>query len=529
MKSWRLADMDYVIAKYIRLSIEDAKTDSLSIENQRLLLDSHIAGMDAPDATILEFVDNGYSGTNFERPAVTELLEHVCAGNVNCIVVKDFSRFGRNAIESGYFLQRVFPLFRTRFIAVSDMFDSIELEGDTGGIDISFKLLVHEQYSRDLSRKIKASRREKARRGEAISKNCAFGFKKVGDHLEIDEPAADTVRLIFNMAAEGKNYAEIAERLYVDKRPYPSEYRKAGGSEPEEGFSCVWNKPVLFTMLKDEQYAGTYVAGKSMRTEIGTTKHIDIDESEWIRIPDFHPIIVTSELFYTVQRILNTKTEPIRRREVTTSDRYNNIDRPLKGKVFCGCCDHRLRVSSTRNAVFSCQFTSAAPDSDCYRMRISDSELSSIVLEAIRGKAKGFESAYPKQKKANTPIHTETELSRLIGAAENEKKTLYEQFIRCEISIEGFKTAKAPLDSEIERLVLAYNTLKAEIGKKAEIKELRKQLRELTETAFMENTLSQPLVDLLIDRVSVFPDCKVDIVWKLAAFDHVDRKEKDNQ
>jgi len=118
----------------------------MSIENQRLFLDSYIAGMDEDDATVLEFVDNGYSGTHFERPAVQELLELVRTGKINCIVCKDFSRFGRNMIEAGYFLQMVFPLYRTRFVSVSDAFDSAEHEGDTGGLEVAFKLLISEQY-----------------------------------------------------------------------------------------------------------------------------------------------------------------------------------------------------------------------------------------------------------------------------------------------------------------------------------------------------------------------------------------------
>ena len=205
----------YVIAKYIRLSIEDAKNDSLSVESQRLLLDAHIAEMCVPDSEVLEFVDNGHSGTNFERPAVQELLELVRQGKVNCIAVKDVSRFGRNMIETGYYIERVFPLFRIRFIAVSDNHDSAEHEGDTGGMELAFKFLIHEQYSKDLGLKIKTAKHAKAIRGELIMKNCAFGYKKVENRLEIDEPAAETVRLIFDMAATGSSLADIAARLYA--------------------------------------------------------------------------------------------------------------------------------------------------------------------------------------------------------------------------------------------------------------------------------------------------------------------------
>jgi DNA invertase Pin-like site-specific DNA recombinase len=141
---------EYTIAKYIRLSLDENITDSMSIENQRLILDKHIADMDIPNARILEMVDNGYSGTNYERPAVQELLAMVREGKIDCIAVKDFSRFGRNAIETGYFIEQVFPLFRTRFISVSDYFDSDKHEGGTGGMEVAFKFIMHEYYSKDL-------------------------------------------------------------------------------------------------------------------------------------------------------------------------------------------------------------------------------------------------------------------------------------------------------------------------------------------------------------------------------------------
>lgn len=142
----------YVIALYIRLSIEDYKYDSLSIENQSLVLHEYAASMpEALNAEIMEFIDNGYSGTNFERPQVQKLIELVRANQIDCIIVKDFSRFGRNSIETGYFIERVFPLFHTRFISISDDFDSSKFKGDTGGMDMAFKYLISEYYSRDMS------------------------------------------------------------------------------------------------------------------------------------------------------------------------------------------------------------------------------------------------------------------------------------------------------------------------------------------------------------------------------------------
>lgn len=172
----------YKIALYIRLSLEDSKYDSLSIENQRMILNEYALSMpEAVNAELREFVDNGYSGTNFERPAIQELLELVRANKVDCIIVKDFSRFGRNSLETGYFMERVFPLFHTRFISVSDDYDSTRYKGDTGGMDVAFKYLIAEYYSRDMSIKEKSAKYAKMERGEYQSKICPYGYRKSAD------------------------------------------------------------------------------------------------------------------------------------------------------------------------------------------------------------------------------------------------------------------------------------------------------------------------------------------------------------
>lgn len=197
----------YVIALYIRLSIEDYKYDSLSIENQSLVLHEYAASMpEALNAEITEFIDNGYSGTNFERPQVQKLIELVRANQIDCIIVKDFSRFGRNSIETGYFIERVFPLFHTRFISISDDFDSSKFKGDTGGMDVAFKYLISEYYSRDMSIKTKSAKYAKMQRGEYQSKICPYGYRKSADgRMEPDPEAAAVVQLIFQLAAEGIN------------------------------------------------------------------------------------------------------------------------------------------------------------------------------------------------------------------------------------------------------------------------------------------------------------------------------------
>ena len=282
------------------------------------MLDKHIAELAVPNAEIMEFVDNGYTGLNFERPAVQEMLELVREGRVNCIIVKDFSRFGRNAIEAGYFIERVFPLYCVRFISVSDYFDSSEHDGGTGGLEVAFKFLVHEQYSRDLSKKIKSATHEKMKRGELVRKNCAFGYKlNERRQMVIDEPAAETVRLIFALKRDNKSLSQIAGRLYEQKYPAPSEYRKNAVNP-----SCIWNPGVISYILGDAQYTGTYIAGRFANGDINSKTQVKNAESDWIKIPDRHPAIIGEDLFREVQEIISAKAKPLRKRRVLPFERF---------------------------------------------------------------------------------------------------------------------------------------------------------------------------------------------------------------
>ena len=194
----------YIIALYIRLSVEDLKAESMSIENQKYALHQYVDAMeDVSNPEVQEYIDNGFTGTNFERPAVQKLFDLAQKGAVNCIIVKDFSRFGRNSIEVEYYLERVFPLYNVRFVSINDGYDSTQLQGDTGGINVAFKYLLNELYSRDLSIKYRSAKFAKFRRGEYQSKICPYGYRKSENgRMEPDEEAAETVQLIFTLAQQ---------------------------------------------------------------------------------------------------------------------------------------------------------------------------------------------------------------------------------------------------------------------------------------------------------------------------------------
>lgn len=328
---------EYVIAKYIRLSVDDEITDSLSISNQHLMLDRLIDEMEIPNATVMDFVDNGYSGTNMERPALQELLELVRSGRVNCIVVKDFSRFSRNMAESGYYIEKVFPLYRIRFISISDRFDSKE---DMGGIDVSFRFLMHEFYSQDLSKKVKSARRIKMVRGENIVANAIYGYRKndVGK-WEPEETSSSVVVLIYEMALAGFPPAVIKEKLCMAGYPTPREHieiLRGKDIDPK----CLWENRAVLRILTNEQYIGTYVSGKQVSKAIGSHSKILTDKSEWIVIPNSHPPIISKEIFERVQHLLKNSLKCNRTVKPVNSSWKDETSHP-----------HRLRMIEGKKVV----------------------------------------------------------------------------------------------------------------------------------------------------------------------------------
>jgi DNA invertase Pin-like site-specific DNA recombinase len=491
---------DYTIAKYIRLSLDDSHSDSMSIENQRLILDKHIADMDIPNARILEMVDNGYSGTNYERPAVQELLTLVREGKIDCIAVKDFSRFGRNAIETGYFIERVFPLFRTRFISVGDNFDSAEHEGDTGGMEIAFKFLMHEYYSKDLSRKIKSARHEKMRRGEAVNKNCAYGYRLNSKRqLEIDEVAADTVKLIFTLAAIGYGTRQISSSLYNDKRLKPSAHQ--GNLTGKPGTEYIWKDSRIYTILRDEQYTGMYIAGKFKSEKVGSRRTVRIPESEWIKIPNHHPIIIDIEQFNKVQEMLKAS-------EHKTYKPPQPRDYLLRKKAFCGCCGHSLDYSATKNPVYMCRFTSVAYDTDCYRFRIKAVELETKLLTIMKERASVIISDYETNNLDDSTDSANNE--QRSADLQDENRRLYEQFVLGNIGLDEYKAAKANLNADIGRLKRITFDFAEQVTTET--------LREIAQTVVKSKTLTRQLVDVLINKVHVYPDKHIEVDWKISGF-----------
>lgn len=500
----------YVIALYIRLSIEDYKYDSMSIENQRLVLNEYAAGMpEALNSEVLEFIDNGYSGTNFERPQVQKLIEMVRENKIDCIIVKDFSRFGRNSIETGYFLERVFPLFHTRFISVSDDYDSNNYKGDTGGMDVAFKYLISEYYSRDMSIKTKSAKYAKMQRGEYQSTICPYGYRKSADgRMDPDPEAATVVQLIFQLAAEGKNAPSIAKELYKRGIPTPAEYKIARGQKTHDISRThgIWCDSTIVRYLADERYTGTYIIGKRAVLEVGGNNSRFKDRLKWYIIPDHHPAIVDKALFDKVQETVRRFSQPHKKQR----------DYLLKGIGFCGCCDHALSYVSNKRPYFVCRRSQAAENGPCHDLKVDALELEQAIFQTIKAQLEAVLSIRKDGSiSLDTVVAERTEYEKQIEALEDSKQSLFEQYIMGEIDVGNYKSQKASYDAAILKAKNARAAIAAQAKKKKEEQNRQSSRTEIAKAITDAESLTPELVSLLIEKVYIFPDKRIEIAYKV--------------
>lgn len=331
----------YHAAIYVRLSKEDgdvavsSKTESNSISNQKELIRNFLK--DKKDIVVVsERVDDGYSGSSFERPAFKLMLEDIRKGVVDCVIVKDLSRFGREYIDAGRYIERLFPALGVRFIAINDGYDSLGGKGQPDEIIIPFKNLINDAYCRDISVKIRSHLEVKRKNGEFIGSFAPYGYQKDEDsrnRLVIDPVAAGTVRDIFRMKLHGMSQDAIADRLNSTGVLSPMEYKNASGSSYQTSFRtgerAQWSAVTVRRILENECYIGNLVQGRQTTPNHKVKKPIVKPEAEWVRIEKSHEPVVSDRDFDIVQRLLKMDT----RMSPGQAEVY-----PLAGMAVCADC-----------------------------------------------------------------------------------------------------------------------------------------------------------------------------------------------
>lgn len=336
----------YKATAYIRLSYtDDRSSESDSVSNQRKLIENFVQRN--PDIEVVsEKIDDGYSGIIFDRPAFKEMMQDVTDGNINCVIVKDLSRLGREYIETGRYLRRVFPAYGVRFIAITDNIDTAhESSGDD--LTVSVKNIMNEAYCRDISIKTRTSLDVKRRNGDFVGAFTVYGYMKSEENknqLVPDPYAARVVRDIFRMRLEGASALRIARELNRLGILSPLAYKKNNGLPyAKKGYAdkedCKWSATTIIRILQDETYTGTLVQGKQGTPHYKIKQMEQRPESEWIRIPDAHEALIAKQDFDLVQRIRNLDTR--------TAPKEDTVYL-FSGVLICGCCGNRMTRKTNR-------------------------------------------------------------------------------------------------------------------------------------------------------------------------------------
>ncbi|MCD8374456.1 MAG: recombinase family protein [Oscillospiraceae bacterium] len=502
------------VVMYLRISNEDtdvrekSKCESNSIAHQRWMLTDFVRNHpDLCDAELDEICDDGWSGRSFERPGMTELLERVKRGAVQCIVVKDFSRFGRDYLTVGNYISRVFPFMGVRFISVNDSFDSTR-PGDIDSLDTSFKTLIYDLYSRELSQKVKAAKKQRAEQGLFLSTYAPYGYVKDSsnkNHLVVDEPAAEIVRRIFQMALDGYSTREIAFTLNQEGVITPMRYKRSMGVL--RNWRCVsennfWTSGNVGTILRDQRYVGTIVNGKSEQTNVGHHNTVLKDREDWIICENKHEAIISKTDFDSVQALFAQRAKKI----------YSaQGERPLKGKVFCGICGHAMRRSSKPRIQYRCSTHFYTDEYPCTGHGTDEADIFDAILEAIHYYARlavqldNINTARQKHVKLE-----KKNIGKKLTALQNEKlrldgslQELYEHFADGELSRETYLLQKSSITERVQQITDETSSLEQSMTDSSD--EQSEVITKYIGYAEIE-ALTSEIIDELVNRVNIYSD-----------------------
>lgn len=380
----------YDTALYLRLSRDDTdidgrtKTESNSISSQRDLLRAYVKSHE--DLQIFDiYIDDGYSGADFKRPEFERMMEDIRAGKVNCVIVKDLSRFGRDYIEAGRFIQKTFPAFHVRFIAVTDNYDSLSADTTDSTLVLPIKNFVNDSYCRDISVKVKAHQKVKRLEGKCISAFTVYGYLKSPNdknQLIIDEYAADVVRKIFSWKIAGMSLGAIAKRLNDLGILSPMEYKKSLGIKFSTGFESAgtakWAAASVKRILINRVYIGYMEQGKQEKISYKVNKRIVKPEHEWIQVKNTHEAIISETDFTVVQELLKFDGR-------TSAD--TNTANLFSGILMCADCKtpmiKRVNTYKGKKKIFYiCQTKNKSLG--CTRHSIEEDVLKKILLGEIK-------------------------------------------------------------------------------------------------------------------------------------------------
>ena len=515
-KTWRACG-------YVRLSHEDGdKEESNSITGQKNLIRDFFSRHPELEECSMA-VDDGFSGSSFERPAFRKMMDDVRAGKIDCIVVKDLSRFGRNYLDAGEYIEKIFPFFGVRFIAVNDNYDSLD-NAASDELVVPFKNLINEAYCRDSSIKIRSCLEVKRRRGDFTGAFAVYGYLKDPqnkNHLVVDAFAADVVRDIYQWKLEGVSAADIAGRLNADGILAPMDYKRQQGLRFATPFRIrprsPWSATAVLRILKNPVYTGILEQGKNTTLSYKVKKRVAKPRGEWAVVESAHEAVVDRQDFLSVQKVLALDT-----RKSPGRDRVELFS----GMVLCGECGAamvRKTVPSGGKKYIYYVCAAHKNEKTCFSHSIRDTALEKIVLESLQKQIQYIISLAGLLEMADTAPLRKAGAKKVQERMESRKReadryrrlmeSLYENMVDGVITREEYHELKknySEFCSEAEKQAEGLQeemvrTLESSVDGNGWMKQFKKygNITELDRTAVVS----------LIDRIFIYRDRRVDIIY----------------
>ena len=522
-------------AIYARLSVENSgkDDDGNSLQNQIAVCEDYLDG--CPHLQLMEvYSDNGRTGTVFNRPAWNRLMDDVRTGKVQCIVVRDLSRFGRDYVETGNYLEKIFPALGTRFISVKENFDNFTCGNAMESLSVSLQNLVNAMYSRDISKKVSTALRAQMETGNFRNRNLPYGYLWNGDKTAyvVDEEAAAVVRQIFEWKRQEVSVYTIVERLKAGGVESPERHKRRagarnGGNIQGEG----WCPSTIRGILQNRAYIGEMICGKSETALYKGLKKRITEMDKWIVVPDAHPPIVSVSDFEAVERQMQKDSAHRETAMEWSADIRAGMIDLFAGKIFCADCGKRMyykrqRICGCKNVtfrgVYDCSTHVRRGHATCFNHFIRQDALDEKVFNAIRDQLQvaldyerlllamrggsGEASVREKHKAAVASVKLR------LNALKKKRAGLYESYVEGILNEEEYAFAKQTYEEQYE----ALNRLLDEAVERRErflasISPDNKWLTMMRGAAGMTG-LTQELVDAMIEKVLVYGEGRIKVV-----------------
>lgn len=523
---------------YVRLSVEDnGKKDADSIENQQVLLTEYV---DSRPYLILTdiYVDNGYTGTDFDRPEFVRLLDDVRSGKINCIVVKDLSRLGRNYVEAGDYIEKVFPFLGVRFIAVNDNYDSDSLSS-SDELGASLKNVVNDVYAKDISRKVGTAMKQKRLRGEYIGNYAPYGYLKDPqdkNHLIIDSEIAPFVVEIFEMRARGDGINTIARALNERDIPSPGRLRYERGiitNNNKKGSALPWNRHVLSDLLRNVVYIGNLAQGRSSSCLYKGIPFHWTDESEWDYVRNTHEPIISMELWEKVRAVDARNSQAAKE----THGKYADVpkrENPYGSLLRCADCGrvikqvhsytNRKKSGMTVYYNYKCPENIELGDEACPKKNIRAADLDEAVLATIRKQMdlfmdtqkilKGLIAQVKGKADKSAPAKKLQDIQREIDRRKGLCTSLYIDLKEGILSKEEYLYGKEQYQAEIAALEKELQELQSIRVKAVEIDLGEKKWNRLIAEYDKAETLTPEMLQSMVKEIRLYADGSISIDFK---------------